>query len=89
MADVTHTLQRVARIAQSPVERGKPLWKRADDRFFWNRDLIGELVAANAHDFITPVMNGHVDLRLNCSVNVHRFNLLFVSRRSRFRQGCR
>ncbi len=86
--DVTHTLQRVARL--TPEERAKkPLWQRADDRFFWNRDLLGELVAAKAHDWIVPMMNGYVDLRANCGAGTHHFQFLFVSRRSRYRQGCR
>lgn len=32
--DVTHTLQRQARFL--PEDRKKPLWLRADERFFWN-----------------------------------------------------
>ena len=46
-------------------------------------------MAAKAHDWIVPIMNAHLDYRTNCSVNVHKFDLLFVSRRSRYRQGCR
>lgn len=53
------------------------------------QDLLGDLMSAKAHDFITPMMNAHLEFRPNCSVNVHRFHLLFVSRRSRHRQGCR
>lgn len=73
-----------------------PLWQRADERFFWNRELVSELVAAKAHDWIVPMMNAFLDFRPNCSIGSvtapgrrHRFHLLFVSRRSRHRQGCR
>lgn len=86
--DVTHTLQRVARMTAEDRAK-KPLWQRADDRFFWNRDVVGELVTAKAHDWIVPMMNAYVDLRQNCGAGAHRFQMLFVSRRSRFRQGCR
>jgi len=86
--DVTQTLQRLSGV--SPEDRvKKPLWQRADDRFFWNRDVVGELVAAKAHEWIVPMMNAYVDLRQNCSAGSHRFHLLFISRRSRHRQGCR
>lgn len=105
--DVTQTLQRLAtRPATATVAAttagankagaGAPLWQRADDRFFWNRELVPELVAAKAHDWIVPMMNAFLDFRPNCSIGSvtapgrrHRFHLLFVSRRSRHRQGCR
>lgn len=32
--DVTHTLQRCAKL--SVEDKRKPLWLRADERFFWN-----------------------------------------------------
>jgi hypothetical protein len=85
--DVTHTLQRVARF--TPEDRRKPLWQRADERFFWNKELVGELVAAKANEWIVPMMCAHVDFRRNCVLNTHRFHLLFISRRARHRQGCR
>lgn len=53
------------------------------------QDLLGDLMAAKAHDFILPMMNAFLEFRPNCSVNVHKFHLLFVSRRARHRQGCR
>lgn len=43
--DLTNTLQR----QRDQEERGEgpgkvPLWKRADDRFFWNKYLMGKLI---------------------------------------------
>jgi hypothetical protein len=37
-----------------------PLWKRADERFFWNRYLSEDLMARNLDEFILPVMSGYV-----------------------------
>ena len=36
--DVTHTLQRIATFKHE--DRRRPLWQRADDRFFWNKELL-------------------------------------------------
>jgi len=85
--DVTHTFQRFTRF--SPQDKAKPLWQRADDRFFWNHDLVQELAVGKANDWVVPIMNAHVEYRPNCTAGNHRFHLLFVSRRSRYRQGCR
>jgi phosphatidylinositol 4-phosphatase len=81
---------------QQAAAGAMPLWQRADDRFFWNKELVSELVAAKAHDWVVPMMNAFLDFRPNCSIGSvtapgrrHRFHLLFVSRRSRHRQGCR
>ena len=35
------------------------------------------------------MMNAHVEFRINQTIGNNRFNLLFISRRSRHRQGCR
>ena len=86
--DVTHSLQRLSQLTAEDRAK-RPLWQRADERFFWNRDVVGELVAAKAHDWIVPMMNAYIELRSNCTLGKHHFHLLFVSRRSRFRQGCR
>mmetsp|Transcript_37560 Transcript_37560/g.58662 ORF Transcript_37560/g.58662 Transcript_37560/m.58662 type:complete len:621 (+) Transcript_37560:148-2010(+) len=85
--DVTHTLQRHFKL--SPERRRAPLWRRADRRFFWNEAAASGLMAAGAHAWITPVMSAYVDARAGCAVAGTRFTLLFVSRRSRYRQGCR
>ena len=42
--DVTHTLQRVARLQADPESAAKYLWQRADDRFFWNKNVLTELI---------------------------------------------
>lgn len=96
--DITHTQQRLAKLSLSggsskPTSSGtitvEPSWTKADLRFFWNRDIIDELVVNEAHDWIVPMMSGYVEIRSDCSIEDIKFNLLFVSRRSKFRQGCR
>ncbi|WVQ95382.1 hypothetical protein IAU59_002479 [Kwoniella sp. CBS 9459] len=93
--DLTNTLQR----QQEAEEQGRgntalPLWKRADDRFFWNKYLMGKMIdytengGVDLSRFILPIMYGSVELR---STSLHNRDLLFllISRRSRHRAGTR
>jgi hypothetical protein len=66
-----------------------PRWKQADPRFFWNRGVLGTLIKAEAHEFVTPVMSAFVSMKPSISAAGLNLSLLFVSRRSRFRQGSR
>jgi hypothetical protein len=45
------------------VQLGQPVWSRADARFFWNRDVVVDLIACNADEWITPVMSGKASLQ--------------------------
>jgi len=85
--DVTHTLQRAVLMTGS--NRAKPIAKRADDRFFWNKSVVQELEEANAYDWVTPMMSAYVEARTGLQAAGLSFTLLFISRRSRYRQGCR
>lgn len=43
--DLTNTLQRQKELEEAGNGVGKwPLWKRADDRFFWNKFLMGKML---------------------------------------------
>jgi SacI homology domain len=67
-------------------------WHKADDRFFWNRNLVNSLIAAGADEWIMPLLNGHVEVKRNCRIGgtgKGKFTLLIVARRSRKQQGCR
>ncbi len=49
----------------SPVVTGAPLWRGADDRFFFNKPLVQELLDLNdsrADPFILPIIQGYVEL---------------------------
>eukprot|EP00744_Colponema_vietnamica_P006865 GILI01009935.1.p1 GENE.GILI01009935.1~~GILI01009935.1.p1 ORF type:complete len:646 (+),score=188.70 GILI01009935.1:92-1939(+) len=84
--DLTHTLQRIAHFSEET--RSKPLWARADLRFFWNRFLMGDLIKAGADDWILPVFNGFFQYEL-CTLKGQEFELLLISRRDWRRTGTR
>jgi len=41
--DLTNTLQRQG---QPGYDKTAPLWKRADERFFWNKTLLNDLISS-------------------------------------------
>ncbi|KAG2226042.1 hypothetical protein INT45_002508 [Circinella minor] len=92
--DLTQSLQRQADFNSESLTQ--PLWKRVDNRFFWNRFISSKLIDAtltqdpkqNFSDFILPVMQGYVAIE-NVRVNDKKFVLGLVTRRSRFRPGTR
>ncbi|MGH0115871.1 UNVERIFIED_CONTAM: hypothetical protein FKN15_054227 [Acipenser sinensis] len=57
--DLTNTVQR-----QNDGEKtDKPLWQRVDDRFFWNKHMVQDLINLNnmqADSWILPVIQGFV-----------------------------
>jgi hypothetical protein len=97
--DITNSFQRLAE--SSPHS---PLWKRADDRFFWNRfissDLIDFRMGINnrfglrggehpeVDPYILPVMFGMLEIR-NASVKGFSFTIALITRRCRHRVGTR
>lgn len=90
MSDITLTQQRIAKLATSKSSLlDAPLWQRADMRFFWNRDLVQDLIVAQLEDWIVPCMSAFIEVVTDCSIDDIKFNFLFISRRSRYRQGCR
>lgn len=79
--DITLTQQRIAKLpdrissnssskSSSSVDNSSsfPLWSRADDRFFWNRELVDDLIFSQAHDWIVPFMSGTVQYQPNVSI---------------------
>jgi hypothetical protein len=85
--EITHTQQRIAKFRQDQLL--EPMWMRAEPAFFWNRDMIYELINKRADDWIVPFMSGHIEYEAKCQADDDTFDLLFISRRSKFRQGCR
>ncbi|GLI78929.1 phosphoinositide phosphatase sac1 [Penicillium ochrochloron] len=97
--DLTNSFQRQS---QSPSDI--PMWKRADDRFFWNRfiqsDLIDFSLGENntngirygpqpgADPYILPVMFGMMRIA-PARVKGTSFTFALVTRRSRHRAGTR
>jgi phosphatidylinositol 4-phosphatase len=97
--DLTNSFQR-----QSQSDPSAPLWKRADDRFYWNRfiqsdlidfrvgtiDTTGSRYSQQPHvdPYILPVIFGM--LRITpARVKNTSFTFALITRRSRFRGGTR
>jgi hypothetical protein len=85
--DVTLSQQSYSKL--TPKQLNEKLWTRADHRFFWNREVVSDLIACEADEWIVPFMSAYVEVRPDCEIEGHKFTLLFISRRSRYRQGCR
>ncbi|XP_011878849.1 PREDICTED: phosphatidylinositide phosphatase SAC2 isoform X2 [Vollenhovia emeryi] len=98
--DITNSLQRQCVLeSHGQDSREKPLWQRVDDRFFWNKHMLQDIINLNtdkANCWILPIIQGYVQIE-KCIVEVgfdeqpqqEIFNLAIISRRSRFRAGTR
>ncbi|KAK8850705.1 hypothetical protein IAR55_004625 [Kwoniella newhampshirensis] len=96
--DLTNSLQRQKELDDQGHGSGGsekwPLWKRADERFFWNRFLMSRMIdltdngGVDLSRFILPVMYGSIELR-SSTLNSRDLLFLLVSRRSRYRAGTR
>lgn len=52
--DITNSLQRQCIIEESQKEQGdenKPLWQRVDDRFFWNKHMLHDIISLDVSNF--------------------------------------
>lgn len=83
--DLTHSLQRIAAFD------GKigSIAERADERFFWNKSLCAAFIDQKFFEWVTPMVQAHVELTEQLNVNGKSFRILYISRRSCKRQGCR
>jgi phosphatidylinositol 4-phosphatase len=94
--DITNTFQR-----QSQLDPSVPLWKRADDRFFWNKfvqsDLIDFRTSGSRHQhgqqpgvdpYILPVMFGMLEI-ISTRIKSTPLTMVLITRRSRHRAGTR
>lgn len=72
--DITNNLQR----------RGEP----TDDRFYWNRNMLKDIIKLGDENWVLPVIQGFVQVE-QCVIGNECFTLALVSRRSRFRAGTR
>ncbi|XP_043274983.1 phosphatidylinositide phosphatase SAC2 isoform X2 [Venturia canescens] len=100
--DITNSLQRQCAYKKSRLNHGdqeEPIWKRIDDRFFWNKHMLQDIIDLKteaADGWILPIIQGFVQIE-KCKVEVgfdgqpqyEIFNLAIISRRSRFRAGTR
>lgn len=74
-SDITNTLQR----KESGIR---------DERFFWNKHMLSEIMKLDDENWILPVIQGFVQVE-QCVIDNECFRLALVSRRSRFRAGTR
>ena len=88
--DVTSCLQRQVKHEFGPDGSKLPMWKRADERFFWNYHLQEPLMrhAQDLSAFIMPVMFGFLEVKV-AQIHQRAFVLGLVARRSRYRAGTR
>jgi hypothetical protein len=64
------------------------MWARAEYKFFWNENLSQELIAANANDWILPVVNGYIQIE-NTQFDGHDLEYVLISRRDHRHIGTR
>ena len=97
--DITNSFQR-----QTQSNPSQPLWRRADDRFFWNKFIQSDLIdlangagsgsglrggqQAGADPFILPVMFGMLRIT-QTRVKATPLTFALITRRSRHRAGTR
>ncbi|KAI9472050.1 MAG: SacI homology domain-containing protein [Benjaminiella poitrasii] len=86
--DLTQSIQRQVLFEADQLK--EPLYKRADERFFWNRFVSSKLIDAklDLSSFILPVMQGFVEVN-KCQINNKEFVWGLITRRSRHRPGTR
>ena len=96
--DITNSFQR-----QAQADLSAPMWKRADDRFFWNRFIQTDLIdfgmgygikaghgrtQSGVDPYILPVMFGMMRIT-NTKIKNTPMTFTLITRRSRFRAGTR
>jgi hypothetical protein len=96
--DLTNSFQR-----QAYSDPNESLWRRADDRFFWNRFVSSSLIdfrlgkasgrlssgpQPRVDPYILPVMFGMMSIT-NTSIKGNGMTFVLITRRSRFRTGTR
>ncbi|EXB99420.1 Phosphatidylinositide phosphatase SAC1 [Morus notabilis] len=56
--DITLNLQRRWQLAEGWIT--KPIWKQADPRFVWNKNLLDQLIEQKLDEFIIPMIQGNI-----------------------------
>ncbi|KAH8409727.1 hypothetical protein KR222_002853 [Zaprionus bogoriensis] len=79
--DITNNLQR----HEVKPDEAQP---QPDERFFWNKHMIRDILKMNDKTWILPIIQGFVQVEA-CVIGNDCFTLALVSRRSRHRAGTR
>ncbi|KAF4532641.1 hypothetical protein B566_EDAN009822 [Ephemera danica] len=77
--DLTNSMQRQwkqqqQQLSSQPSENIKPLWRRVDNRFFWNMNMLHDIMqleTPQADPWLLPVIQGFVQIE-QCKVDVGR-----------------
>jgi len=100
--DLTNSLQRQNEYQE--LNKGLPVWRRADDRFFFNKALVQEVIDlqdTRAEGWILPLIQGFVEMK-ECNIDLELleelgidsklpsfYRLCIISRRAHARAGTR
>eukprot|EP01113_Clastostelium_recurvatum_P037399 TRINITY_DN5460_c0_g1_i1.p1 TRINITY_DN5460_c0_g1~~TRINITY_DN5460_c0_g1_i1.p1 ORF type:complete len:1122 (-),score=279.01 TRINITY_DN5460_c0_g1_i1:32-3397(-) len=71
------------------VSFSSPPWDRADNRFWWNKHLMRDVVNHQLAAWCVVLINGFVETKQCGHINGKTLDLVLVSRRARFRAGTR
>ncbi|KAI8978936.1 SacI homology domain-containing protein [Pilobolus umbonatus] len=84
--DITNSFQRAFK--DTHTKTSTPLWKQVDKRFWWNEHLTRDFVIQELDEWVTPVMQGTIQVE-PCNIEGYDFDFVLISRRSRERAGMR
>ena len=84
--DLTLSIQKIADLSGPAKSLCK--WERSDEKFFWNRFLCENLIKAEAHEHILPIINGYVKGEY-VQIGDKNFDYILISRRDKRRTGTR
>jgi len=99
--DLTTCLQK--QFQDQDINKGLPMWQRADERFFFNKAMVEEIIGladTRADGWILPLVQGYMEMR-ECNLEVEElevlgetklpsyYNICLISRRARARAGTR
>ncbi|CAG2106379.1 unnamed protein product [Medioppia subpectinata] len=78
--DLTNSQQRQQKLSDDETANGRPLWRRVDDRFFWNKAMLRPIIECEASGavvdpWILPLIQGYVKIEtcfldLNDTANI-------------------
>uniref|UniRef100_A0A336M9Y8 CSON012683 protein n=1 Tax=Culicoides sonorensis TaxID=179676 RepID=A0A336M9Y8_CULSO len=62
--------------------------EKHDDRFYWNKHMLKEIIELNDKAWVLPVIQGYIKIE-QCVIDGENYTLAICSRRSRYRAGTR
>ncbi|XP_062166723.1 phosphoinositide phosphatase SAC8 [Alnus glutinosa] len=86
LTDMTLNLQRRCKLAEGWMN--KPIWKQADPRFVWNRNLLEDLIESKLDGFIIPLLQGSFQA-MQLQIKSSLATITLISRRCTRRLGTR